>query len=381
MTATLLLSIALLLIFAKILGYIFERLHLSSLVGEILAGILLGPILGFVKPDATLQEIAEIGIIFFLFLIGLSTKLDEFKQRVYSSSVIALAGSVLSFIFGFSLGLVIFQKTEIAILLGVALMSTSTAVSIRSVIDSGRFHTPAGKALITVNIADEVIALLALALLGTYSNLGAIRLGEVFTLFLAVLGFFFFILTFGSKVVGQALHFSQKLKDEQILITTAIAVVFIVSFISEHVGVAAVTGAFLAGMAMSKSPLTESSIIPKAKTIGYGFFIPLFFAYSSIIFNLTAFISYFWLVLLLLVVGVLGKAIGCGLFSGFFGYSKSDRRVLSLAMIPRGEYSIITAQIVLGASLITNEIYTVILGLVLLSIIITPVVMGIFVRR
>jgi Kef-type K+ transport system membrane component KefB len=380
MDIAIMLALAILLLGAKVLGYVFERLKFSSLVGEIIAGIIIGPVLGLVVPSEGIAEFAGLGILFFLFLIGLSTKFEELGENVYESSIIALGGALFSFAVGFLIGWLAFGSVIMGIFLGVALISTSTAMSVRALVDTGRFHTRAGKTMLGVALADDIIALLALALLTTYMTFGAVKIWEIATLFFAVMGFMLIILTVGSRVVGGLLSLFSSIKDEYILVTASIAILFIIAFVSEHIGIAAVTGAFLAGMAMSKSSVTETNIIPKVKTIGYGLFIPLFFAYSAISFNIEAFFGYFWLIIALVALAVVTKAFGCGHVSGLFGFRGVEKRVIGFGMIPRGEYSIIAAQLALTAGIIAAPIYTVVLSFVIITIMVTPILIRVFAK-
>ncbi|MBI4021350.1 MAG: cation:proton antiporter [Candidatus Aenigmarchaeota archaeon] len=375
MAGELLLNIALLLMGAKVFGYAFTKLGLSTLLGEIFAGILFGAFLGLVPANnGILAEVAGIGALFLLFLIGLSTKFEEFKDNLYASTVIALAGAMLSLVAGFFVGLTIFGDPQTALFVAVTLMATSTAISLRTVADSGKLQTSGGRMLVSVAIADDVIALLALSMLGTYVSVGQVDIWKAVSLFFGILGFFFILLTAGSKAVGHVLHVSQRVKDEQILVSVAVAVVFVIAFISERIGIAGVTAAFLVGMAMNRSPLVEKYVFPKAKVIGYGFFIPLFMAYSAVAFDIGSFFSSIWLIVLLGIVAALAKVIGCGVMSGFARLSRGEAKLIGVSMVPRGEYTIIIANILHVAGLITAHAYTIVLGVVIFTILIMPLI-------
>src|SRR3989344_4127868 len=311
-----LLDIALILVVAKIFGEIATRLKFSSLIGEILAGILLGPVLLIVHPNDFLERVASFGILFLLFLIGLHTRFDEFKKDIYKGSVLAVAGAIISFVAGFMIGFGVFNSFTTGIVLVVAL-------------------------------------------------------------FFAVLGFFFLILTVGSKFVSRFLDAFKNVKDEQIMLSIPLVVLFIVAFISEHVGIAGVIGAFLAGIAMNRSPLAESVIAPKIKTIGYGFFIPLFFAYSAVILDLGTLVNYGGMILLLVVAIAFSKILGCGFLGSIYGFSKKEQLMIGIGMIALGEYSILVAQIALTAGAISQTVYTIVIAVVLISIVMTPVLMRI----
>ena len=369
----LLFDIAVILIVAKVLGEIAERMGVSSLVGEVIAGVILGPLLGIVRPNEFLSQISTFGIMFLLFLIGLHTNFDSVKKDVYKGSVLALLGCGLSFIGGLAIGTFVFNNVETGIFIGIAMVSTSTAITLRSLIDIGEVKTRVYEASLAIDMADEVIAILSLSLLVTYFTYGVLQIWTVVALFFTVIGFFLVVTTVGSKVVGKFLESFRHMRDEQIFLSIPIVIVFIVAFLSEEVGIAGVTGAFLAGVAMNKSKLAESVIVPKAKIIGYGFFIPLFFAYSAVMFDLNTLWTSAGVILLILVVGILAKLIGTGYFSRFYRFDRREQMLIGIGMIPRGEYSIVIAQIGLAAGMITNQFYTIIVSFVVISILMTPI--------
>jgi Kef-type K+ transport system membrane component KefB len=374
-------QIAIILIFAKVLGEIAERLKLSSLFGEVVAGILVGPVLGFVSPGDFLGQMAEFGSIFLMFIIGLNTKFDDMKRDIYRGSMLALFAAILSFAAGFAVGYYFFADMTTALVLGVAVASTSAVVSLRSLIDAGEFRTNLYHKITMMLTADNVIAIIALSLLTSYLTFGIVELWKVLGLLFAVVGFFFLILTAGTKFVPPVVDLFGRLKDEQILLSIPLVVLFLVAFASEHVGIAGVTGAFLAGMAMNRSPLAESVIAPKVKTIGYGFFIPLFFAYSALSLDIEFLISNFYIILVLVAAAGLSKFIGAGLASRIDGLRDREQIIVGVAMIPRGEYAIIVAQTVLAFTAVNQQIYTIIVTFVVLSILITPLLMRLVHRR
>lgn len=372
-----LLDIALILIVAKVFGEIAQRLKFSPLIGEILAGVLLGPILLVVHPNDFLERVAGFGILFLLFLIGLHTKFDEFKKDIYKGSFLAVAGALISFAAGFLIGYGVFNSVLVGVVLGVILISSSTAIALQSLGDVGEFRTNLYHKLTAVSSADDVVGILALSLLTTYLTYGTVEIWKVIALFFAVLGFFFLVLTAGAKFVASFLQMFNKVKDEQIMLAIPLVVLFIVAFISEKVGIAGVIGAFLAGVAMNRSPLAESVIVPKIKTVGYGFFIPLFFAYSAVILDLGTLVNFAGIIVLLVVAIALAKILGCGFLGAIYGFSRKEQLMIGVGMIALGEYSILVAQIALNAGVLTQTMYTIVIAVVLLSIIITPILMRI----
>ncbi len=371
---SLLLAIAVLLLLAKTFGEIAERLKMSSLVGEVFGGILAGPVLHLVKPDLLLEQIAGIGVILFFFIVGLSTKFDDIKKDVYAGSILAILGSAFSGLAGFLVGYIFTNDFNIGLILGIAFLSTSSAIAIRALVDRGEFHSKSGKMLVMINMADDVIGIVALSLLTMYIAQN-IQIWQTALLFFGILGFFFFILTFGSRFINGFLSLFQKMHDEQILLSVPIAIMLIFVYFSENIILAGVTGAFLVGMVMSKSQVTEPVIIPKIKTMGYGFFIPLFFAYSAIVFDIVSLYQSFWLIIALVISGILAKILGSGFFSRFYNFKKRDQWLIGVGMVPRGEYGIIIGQIALGAVIITAQVYTALIAAIIITIVLTPILM------
>jgi Kef-type K+ transport system membrane component KefB len=366
-------QLGVLLVFAVILGEITSRLGVSALVGQILAGIIAGPVLGWVHPNNILEFFSFLGLIILVFLIGLETKVDDLRKDVYIGIALAASGSLLTFVAGFLLGEMIFGSFSIGLAIGVAMISTSTAIPIKILIDRKEYHTHTGRIFVIMAIADDVIAILALSLLVSYVSVHSISLTYITSLFLAILGFIFFILTFGDKAINRIIGVVQKSRDPEILFTIPLALAFFISIWSEHIGLAAITGAFIAGMAMSRSYFRESIIQPKMKTFGYSIAIPIFFAYSSIFVDLSTFVAYWYLIVVILIVGILSKAIGSGFMSRYFGFDKKSQAIISIGMIPRGEYGIVVSQIALAAGIITGQIYTLMISFIVLTVILTPI--------
>jgi Kef-type K+ transport system membrane component KefB len=371
--ATILLDLAILLIFAKVLGEVFERLKVHSMVGEIAGGLIAGPILHLVAPSPFLAEISLIGVTILLFLIGLETNFDEVKGHVYQGSILGTLAAVSAFLGGLAVGYFVLGSLITGVVIGVALMSTSTAIPVKLLIDRGEFRSKVGQMLVAVAMADDIVTILSLSMLSSFLVLGTLQIWHGATLFLSMIGFILLIVTAGSKFIAKVLHGTGKMRDSEVLAAIPLAIVFLLAWVSENLGIAAVTGAFLAGMAVARSSLAEHIIVPKVKTVGEGFFIPLFFAYSALLVDLSLLAQYWWLVAVLIGVGVATKAVVSGWVAGWFGFHGRDRKIIGLGMVPRGEYGIVVSQIALALGAISNQIYGAVIALVVFSIIITPV--------
>ena len=373
MLVTLLLSIAALLLTAKLLGELTERLKLSSLLGEILAGILLGAVLHVVTPGGALEEIAMLGVILLMFILGSSVKMEEIKPNIYSASTLAIAGGLLSFVAGFVLGMVVFQDMLVSIFLGIAILSTSTPSTFRILAESGEFNTRHGKMIVTMDLADTVLAILAFAALLAVMRFNTIVVNDLTKLFFIIIGFMILVLTIGTKVSRRAERPLNRLHDPDMFFAMALVFVFVIAAISEQIGLAAITGAFLAGMTLASNRMTETLIVPKMKIVGFGFLIPLFFAYSALVFDYGAMLLYLPIILLLVVAGVAAKVFGCGYLGKHFGFRTREWLFMGVGMVPRGVVNIVIAQVALSEGVIDVAVYSIVISFTILTILLTPV--------
>ncbi|MFH0837233.1 MAG: cation:proton antiporter [Candidatus Aenigmatarchaeota archaeon] len=377
------LDIAMILIAAKVFGQIAERFKISHIVGEITAGLLIGPILHLIYPGSQefLSLFSMIGVIVLLFLMGLYTKFDDIKDGIYSGTYIAIVASVVSLASGIGIGFIVFNSFEIGLVIGVVLMGTSSAIPIKMLVDMGELRTRAGRLLVTTSMADDIITLIALAAISTFFTFGVFQIWTIVALIFTVMGFIVVALTVGEKISNKILSVVQRLKDEEVMLVIPLVILFVVAFISQRIGVAAVTGAFLAGMAMSRSVFAEPVIVPKIKAIGYGFFIPIFFAYSALIIDLGLLMENLWILLILVVVGLVLKSVSSGWMAGLFGMRGREKLIMAFGMMPRGEYGIVVAQVALGLGVIAVSLYGILIAFVAISVVITPIFFRIFIRR
>ncbi|MCW1296955.1 MAG: cation:proton antiporter [Candidatus Parvarchaeota archaeon] len=370
-------SIAILLFFAKILGEFFRRLDFSPIIGEILAGIILGPaVLNLVKNSQQLSILSNLGIVFLFFLIGLSTEIEEIEKNVFNAGVIVIFGDLLALIACFVCAVLLGFNYLSSFAIAVALIGSSTAISIRYLAEIGELHKRYAKTLITGNLIDDVFVTLLLSVLIAHITNTPLDIWQALTIVLAIIGFFFFVLKFGSFVSDPITDMIAKMKDEQALIAVLIAIMFFIAAISDRIEIAIVTGAFLAGAIFSNTKYTEQVIIPKIKTIGYALFIPVFFAYSGLSVNLIFLSSFLGVVYLIIFcfMRCFFEYIGIERMSRLFGFDEQEARGMGLGMLPLGEFTIVVAQISLANNIISNNIFSVLVMSVMVTTIATPII-------
>jgi len=378
MDVIILLYIALLLVVAKFFGEIVNKIGISSLVGEVFAGILLGPILGVVvlpnDINAQLAPFVGLGMLFLLFLSGLSTRFEDMKGDLYVGGIITVIGGVLTAVAGFLFGLFFFNDIMISIFIAVALISSSTVVAVRSLENIGEQNSYIGKRVLAIMLIDDVMAMTALAIMMMYVSSGKIFMFDIFKLILVIAGFIGVVLALGPKVSDKIFSRLHKFEDDEIIFSIALVFLLIIASISGMLGLATVTGAFLAGVILNNIQYVNE-LVPKIKTIGYGFFIPLFFAYIGLALKLDAILSSIFIVLLLAVITILTKFSAGAFFSKYLGIKKHERMIIGASMIPRADYSLVIANVALSIGMITANIYSIVVAVVLITIVITPVIM------
>lgn len=376
--AIFLFEIALILFLAKVFGEVAERLKISPIAGEIAAGLLIGPILLIVRPSDFLGQMANLGMLFIAFLIGINIKFDEPRKDVADGAIMAVAISAASFVAGAAVGLYFFQSLLTGLFIGAAMMMASTSIGIKSMIDAGEIKSRAHDIITTISKADDLIAIAVITAVFGYTASAGIH--EIAALMAAVVIIAVVLAAFCSKYIGSAFSAVHRLKDEHIALSLPLSIIFIIALLSESVGIASIAGAFLVGVALSRSPITESAIVPKMKILAYGFFVPLFFAYSAVLLDVSIFTPVLpALVASVVIVSGATFAVSSGV-GRRYGFRGPEALRIGAAKLPRGEFSVIMAQIGL-AGLITGQVYALIILTVLATAVITPIVMKIMYRR
>ncbi|MCX6815257.1 MAG: cation:proton antiporter, partial [Candidatus Aenigmarchaeota archaeon] len=250
--------VAMLLLSAKVFGGIAERFGVSALVGQIIGGIIIGPVLGLVVLSGFMEDFFIIPIIFLLFMTGMQIKFDEIKHHVYSAGVLAFLGGMFSFLLGTLVGLAFFNDLVIGFAIGVVLVSTSDVILFLFLMETGQFNTKLGKFIVSVTIADDVIGILFLSFFSTFVKSHVVAFNGILFLFFVCIGFYLIMFTAGSKIANAILDFASRFLDENILFTIPIVFAFFLAYVTDNIGMSIAAGAFLAGMAIANSRYAES---------------------------------------------------------------------------------------------------------------------------
>lgn len=378
MVTQILLAMAVMLISAKVLGEVAERMGVASLVGELIAGIVVGPILGWIVIGDFLTSFLTFGVIFLLFKAGMEVKIEDVKKYTYKASFLAATGGILSFLFGYIVGIVFFNDPLVAFAIGTAIISTSNGALFLLLMRTGEFDSRTGRFIIAITIADDIVGILALSFFNMYVS-QKVALSNMFFIFLVSIGFYISVLTVGSNAINKFLNKINIFRDEHILFTIPISIAFILAYVTNNIGLSVATGAFLAGMAMANSKFAAPIISQKIEIMSRGFLLPLFYASIGTLLIFTG--INVPLILAIVITAMLGKFIGCGVFSWFFRYNWDDIKLIGISMMPRADENIVFLQIIVVLGVVTTQIYTSIVFAVVITTVLAPIIMKLAYRR
>ncbi len=368
---TALLALFTLLVAAKAGEELFRRIHQPVVVGEILAGAIVGPsVLALVELDTVVQVFAELGVIFLLFWVGLETKIGDVRSVGKSATRVGVLGVVIPAGAGLGLALAAGASTATALFIGAALAATSVGITSAIMIELNIHDGVAGRTILSAAVLDDILALVFLAIATGVASEGGVQIGELALLIgLSALFLGFFGLG-GAKILRDRpqLLESPRFADSPLLPAVIICLGFAV--LASEIGLAAVIGAFLAGMIIAETR-DQNSIESEVAPL-YAFFGPFFFAVIGAQIDISEFAS---LETDLLLVGITLLAIVtkyAGAWIGTIGMIRRDRKIVSAGMVPRGEVGIIVAGLGFSQGVIEADIFAVVVGMSILTTLLAP---------
>ncbi len=369
--AGILVSLFIMLAAAKLMAEVFERLRQPAVVGEILAGVIIGPsLLGWVAPGDVITVLAEIGVIFLLFQVGLETKPQSIFNVGPRATIVGVFGVILPFVAGYFIAVAWGGSFVESMFIGAALVATSVGITARVLGSMGLLDTPTARIILGAAVIDDILGLIILSLVSAVSQGSVSYTGLAKTAAAAVL-FTAFVALVGSRLMNGLAPFVERLKLGKPFFTLGLILCLGLSVASIYVGVAAIIGAFLAGMALAEA--TEENKKMHQLTSGVTeFLVPFFLVNIGMQLNLTVFgdtsVVVFAVVLTLLAVAT--KFIGCGL--GAWGLKRRKMAQVGIGMVPRGEVGIVVAQIGLGLGVIGQNFFASVLFMAVATTLIAP---------
>jgi Kef-type K+ transport system membrane component KefB len=393
-----LLALALVLLFAKLGGYIAERMGQPSVLGELVVGVLLGNLsiagiesLEWITSDATLSLLANLGAVILLFEVGLESTLRDMLKVGPRSLVVAVLGVVAPWLLGWWVGALFLpdRSVYVHIFLGAILTATSVGITARVLKDLGRSQTPEARIILGAAVIDDVLGLVILAVVGSViaaANVGqAMSLGSAAFVLAEAVVFLFGALAIGTLASPRLFRLASRLPGTGALLTTALVCCFALASLASAIGLAPIVGAYAAGLILEETHYREFTergehrLEELVRPISI-LLVPLFFVLMGMRVDLHAFArpGAIWLAALLTVAAILGKQV-CAL--GGLG-STLDKITIGIGMIPRGEVGLIFANIGLGLvvhgeRIVDDHIYSaVVIAIMVTTLVPTPALKG-----
>ena len=374
-------DLAIIMVAAKIMGLAVRKLNVPQVVGEILAGLIIGPsILGFVQQSDFLSQMAEIGVILLMFSAGLGTNLRDMAKTGFTAFLVAcmgvfvplLCGTLLYMAFyGFdSIGSAEFYK---ALFIGTILTATSVSITVKALAEMGKLKTKLGTLIVSAAIIDDVIGIIVLTMVVGMST-GKGGSGQIIAVAVRSALFFVFSGGIGFVIYKIFKRLDAKYKHTQRIPILGLALCMFMAYAAErYFGVADITGAFVAGIILCN--IQDADYIErKMKINSYMLFGPVFFAGIGLktdVSHISPDIILFSVCFV--IVGLIAKIIGCGVTARLSRYSFGDSFKVGVGMMTRGEVALIVAQKGLSAKIIKPVFFTPVILLIIVSSILTPI--------
>jgi Kef-type K+ transport system membrane component KefB len=386
------LHLMLILLSARVLGELAARMNIPSVIGELLAGILIGPsILNLIEPTETIKLLAEIGIILLLFEVGLEADIGKLTRTGYRPFAVAIGGVIVPFVLGFWISYQLFNLSLlVSLLIGSTLTATSIGITIRVLADLRKKSSDEAQIVLGAAVIDDIIGIILLSIIYEFARGGGISLLNVGKIFLFIC-LFLVLAPIAAKLISSTIKFYEdKSQIPGLLPTTIVSLILFFAWLAHEVGAPALLGGFAAGLAISKqfflpfgsffaiSEKFSHKVETEMKPIVH-LFTPIFFVTIGLSLNLREIMwssPFLWMLsIALLAAAILGK-----LSSGFllFKESKWIKWAVGIAMIPRGEVGLIFAEVGRTNQIFDNELYASMIIIIAITTVFTPFVMRLF---
>jgi len=394
----LILQLGIIIFAAWLGGDIFRRMRLPRVLGEIIAGVIIGPyclgtisLPGFSQGlfpfmegfpvSAELYGIATIASIILLFLIGAETNIQTFLRFSFAGSIVGFFGVISSFILGDVVG-VIFSKWAfgtyygfghpIPLFLGVISSATSVGISARILSEKRKMDSPEGITILTAAVIDDVLGIIVLAIVIGIVKSGHLVFKDISLLALKSLGMWIGFTVLGLVFSTQLSRFVKAFKNKITISIMSLAMAFILSGIFEHSGLAMIIGAYIMGLSFAKTEV--SHIIRDNLESMREFFVPVFFCVMGMLVNLKEMASPTILIfgLVYLITAIISKLLGCGIPAWFLNFTARGATAVGVGMIPRGEVALIIAGIGLSTGIVPHDVFSVAVLMTFVTTMATP---------
>ena len=356
-------------------GQFSARLKLPAVVGELLAGIIVGPaVLNLVQPTEIIKVLSDIGVIFLMFLAGLDSDLKTLKRLLRPSVLVAGFGMIVPIIIAYFTGILFaFSQVE-SLFLGLTFSATSVSISVAVLQEMGRLQGKEGMTILGAAVADDLLSIILLSIVSGLTGVSepGSNKGKDLILSLLTQAAFLILLVFVSVyVIPRLINLSQRLTLPVPETLVAMIIVVLASWGAEKVGLSNVIGAFFAGLALNRTS-AQKTLKKNFTVIGYSSFIPIFFVSIGLNMSIKGILNDFILFFVLVIGSVFSKLVGAGLGAKIAGFSNSSALLVGTGMVSRGEMALVVAQMGLTNHLLAPAAYSTVIGAIIMTTVVSP---------
>lgn len=391
-------ALVIVIIAAKLGGLISLRLGQPSVLGELLVGLILGPSLldflhwgifeyssSFTYDDLVLElhQWAEIGVLLLMFMAGLQLHLSDLARSGKVAGYAGVLGVVFPMVLGFGAGEIYGFPASESIFIGLVLSATSVSISAQTLMELGQLRTRVGFGLLGAAVFDDVLVVLGISVFfALVAGPGAGSIGEILLIFLRMILFIVGAGIVGLWILPRVTELVDKLPISKGLMAFVFATMLIYGWLAEILGnVAPITGAFLAGLLFARSRLSDR-IEEQISTLAYGVFVPIFFVSVGLAADVRAMgIVVLGLMGVMTIIAIVGKVTGAGLGARLAGMTNRESLQLGVGMMSRGEVGLIVANQGITQGLIGGDIFSAVVGVVLITTLLTPLMLRSLFRK
>ena len=374
------LLLSIILLSAKLAGYLSVRLGQPSVLGELLVGILLGPSvidmlhLSFIDPAIahTIAELGELGVLLLMFIAGLELHLDELTKNTRVAALGGFLGVLVPTALGWGTGRLFGLDNNTAIFLGLTLGATSVSISAQTLMELKVLRSRVGLSLLGAAVFDDILVILFLSIFLAVAA-GTGNIAGVLWILVRMIAFLALSVAFGLWVLPWMMRRVAHLPISQGVLTLALVVMLAYGLTAELLGgMAAITGAFIAGLMMARSGERER-VEHGVHALAYGLFVPIFFINIGLSVNARSLqVEMIWFTLAIILIAVIGKWVGAGIGARLGGLNVRESVQLGAGMVSRGEVGLIVASVGINEGLVGSDQFSAIVGMVLVTTLVTP---------
>jgi Kef-type K+ transport system membrane component KefB len=370
-----LLSLFIIFVAAQVGAELASRLRLPGVVGEIAAGCVVGPsVLGWITTNEPLEVLAEIGVVLLLFSVGLETRLADLKKVGRSALLVGVLGVVIPFVLGSLWAHGSGFDWSKSLFVAAAFVATSAGITARVLQELGALQRVESRVILGAAVIDDILAMLLLGIVVALQAGGEIRIGHLAIVLLEAIGFLAIIGWVGTRVMRRSSQWLERPANPLSPLTIVLALCLGLAFLSTRFGLAAIIGAFLAGMIASET--TQRETLEHQTQPLLALLTPFFFVLTGSKIDLAELASADALIMLGVVtlIAIVSKFIGG--FLGAYSLGKRSASIVGVGMVPRGEVGVVIASLGLAAGVFSPRIYAIIVAMSLLTAMITPPILA-----